>query len=260
MVMFYLGTHVIPFTEKANIPWFISCKLLLTRNKRIPGVWMMDSGGFTEIAKYGRYTITEAQYLNCILRLNPGVAFCQDWMCEDSILRKTGLTIVEHQTLTTNSYLALSKHSPVVMPVLQGVTPEDYVNHLHLYKQRCETTGLLFGLGSVCRRRDYREIEKIVCTLNNSEPGIKLHGFGVKTTAFKSDFLVRTLYSADSMAWSFSGRYAPRKCGGCKKLCQNCFYYSIQWYGRVRELIEGDKDDVYDLFGGANFRQNNSRV
>jgi hypothetical protein len=67
------------------------------------------------------------------------------------------------------------------------------------------------GVGSVCKRNtSVGEIEDIIGAVNAAAPELRLHGFGVKTTALKSDFLWNILHSADSMAWSYAARKQGR--------------------------------------------------
>jgi hypothetical protein len=55
------------------------------------------------------------------------------------------------------------------------------------------------------RRQHTAEVEQIMRTL--AARGLRLHGFGVKTTGLARYATV--LASADSMAWSFRGRHVP---------------------------------------------------
>jgi hypothetical protein len=59
-------------------------------------------------------------------------AVSQDFMCEPEMLKRTGLSIPEHQRLTIERYDALMACKPPVyiLPVLQGYAPADYVRHL----------------------------------------------------------------------------------------------------------------------------------
>jgi hypothetical protein len=91
---FYLGLHQPADAELTRHPVFMSCMRLMDRKKPlVHDDWIMDSGGFTMISKHGAYTVTERRYLECIRRHSPKMAFCQDWMCEPFILKKTGLAI-----------------------------------------------------------------------------------------------------------------------------------------------------------------------
>jgi hypothetical protein len=47
-------------------------------------------------------------------------------------------------------------------------------------------------------------------TIKNARPDLKLHGFGLKTTALASPFIRSMLETADSMAWSFHARINGR--------------------------------------------------
>src|SRR5689334_20502849 len=62
--------------------------------------WMMDSGAFTELAKYGKYRDKPEVYAEQVKRwaMNGDLqaAVTQDYMCEAFMLEKTGLTIEAH--------------------------------------------------------------------------------------------------------------------------------------------------------------------
>lgn len=194
----------------------IANKHLRERKSDLPvNHWIMDSGAFTEISTYGHYRFGVEEYAKHINRWSRcgdlELAVAQDYMCEQFILDKTGLTIPEHQRLTVERYDALLPLSNVkVMPVLQGYQVEDYLNHLEQYGTRLEK-GMRVGIGSVCKRNtDVRQIEDILIALTRQRPDLKYHGFGLKSTALKSDIVHSILYSSDSMAWSFAARKQGR--------------------------------------------------
>lgn len=230
---FYLGLHQPSDAELIRHPVFVSCMRLIGRKKPLAhDDWLMDSGGFTMISKNGAYTVTEKQYLECIQRHSPKVAFCQDWMCEAFILKKTGLTITEHQRRTLESYLSLRGKDDRIRPVLQGWTPDDYCRHLEMYSKAGAPMDQLFGVGTVCSRNgDPRAIVEIMMGLKLMEPRIQLHGFGVKTKSLAE--AKGLLASADSMAWSSRGRRA-KLCAWCgKKSCANCLEFALLWRKKV---------------------------
>ena len=140
-------------------------------------------------------------------------AVSQDYMCEPMILAKTGLTVVQHQLATIERYDALRSlvgKACYVMPVLQGFEPGEYLEHLNNYGKRLKR-GMWVGVGSVCKRnaRVY-EIEKVLVSIHRKRPDLRLHGFGVKLTALASSLVRESLYSADSMAWSYHARKQGR--------------------------------------------------
>ncbi|GAG81407.1 unnamed protein product, partial [marine sediment metagenome] len=208
---FYLGTHMPNFVELVNIPWFVSVTRVIDRKTRLSGDWMLDSGGFTQIQKYGKYNISEEKYLDVISIQNPGIAFCQDWMCEPVMLKKTGLTVKDHQEKTLESYLSLSRKSSSIRPVLQGWNKSDYVYHLQKYKKAGVNTNQLFGVGTICSRNgNPTAIREILKGILYEEPKLRLHGFGVKTDSLVAcqDLLER----ADSMAWCYTAWKMEKLC------------------------------------------------
>jgi hypothetical protein len=193
---------------------FISVNRLFGRKKPfVVGEWIMDSGAFTTIAKHGCYPEPVSVYAEQIKRWkNNGkllAAVSQDYMCEPHMLAKTGLTIEEHQRLTVERYDALLAEDTgvYIMPVLQGYDPFDYVRHIRMYGSRL-AQGAYVGVGSVCKRNtNPSSIEQVLKAILDCRPDLKLHGFGVKTTALIWAGVRDRLYSADSMAWSYAARY-----------------------------------------------------
>jgi hypothetical protein len=235
---FYLGTDDMAFVNRVAIPWFVSVVRLRGRKKLLHGDWLLDSGGFTQIANHGAYTISEAEYLDVIERHRPALAFCQDWMCEAFILKKTGLTIEEHQHRTTASYLSMRQHTDRVRPVLQGWAPRDYAAHVRAYHAAGVDMSQRFGVGTVCSRNgDLDAIRWVLRAIHAEQPGIRLHGFGIKTAALRCGEIVGMLESADSMAWSARGR-RTKLCGWCtKRSCAHCMEFALLWRRKVISQI-----------------------
>lgn len=227
------------------MPLFVSARRLRDyRNlPRALGEWALDSGGFTELNLHGRWTISPQQYAEEVFRWREAVgnlawASIQDWMCEPFVTSKTGKTVQEHQRLTIENYLALTRLAPEIqwMPVLQGWLCEDYESHVGMYAEAgVNLTQIpLVGLGSICRRQHTAMAEEIIRHLHAL--GIKLHGFG-----FKLDGLRRAtpyLSSADSMAWSLAARYEPPMPGHTHKTCSNCLPYALRWRRQVTDAID----------------------
>lgn len=178
--------------------------------------WIMDSGAFTEISTHGHYRHGVAEYAAQIRRWKDNgkllAAVAQDYMCEAFILKKTGLTVQDHQRLTVERYDALlaEKTGVYIMPVLQGYSPADYVAHLAMYGKRF-APGQWVGVGSVCKRNgDPRAVAAVLHAIKSVRPDLRLHGFGLKTTALAHPLVRSLLETADSMAWSFSARKQGR--------------------------------------------------
>lgn len=236
MTKFYLGTHRTHWLNKpelAQIPLFISHRLLRQRKnlKQATTSWALDSGGFTELSLFGEWTITPHSYAATVQKYINEIgsldwASIQDWMCEPQMLKATGKTISEHQTLTIRSLLDLRTISPDLpfIPVLQGWTLEDYLRHAEQYEKHgieLEKESIV-GIGSICRRQATSEAAEIAQAL---QP-LKLHAFGAKRDAL--GLYGSLLTSADSMAWSYAGRKRPDP--NCpKKTCNNCLHYALQW-------------------------------
>lgn len=120
---------------------------------------------------YGEYRTSVSDYALELHRLwSKGVvsitaAVTQDYMCEEFMLSKTGLSVKEHQRLTIERYDLLldclnwlfKGSIPFhVLPVLQGYSPEEYVSHVRQYGERLKP-GIWVGVGSVCKRNSTPE-------------------------------------------------------------------------------------------------------
>lgn len=177
--------------------------------------WIMDSGAFTEISTHGYYRNSVEEYAGHIDRWctvgNFQRAAIQDYMCEPHIVKKTGLSVFEHQRLTVERYDLLRDSTPApLLPVIQGFETWEYAQHVEMYSSRL-THGMWVGVGSVCRRNTQpATIEDILMTIKKIRPDLRLHGFGLKVTALRSPIVRELLYSADSMAWSYAARKQGR--------------------------------------------------
>lgn len=238
-MQFYLGTNKSHWLRITDVPLFVSHRTLRVKKNTHPATtsWCLDSGGFTELSKYGKWTIPPRDYVQAIKRYRDEIgklvwAAPQDWMCEPQIISNTGLSVAIHQELTISNYLHLLEldASLPIIPVLQGWALDDYKRHIEMY----DAAGIdlarqqVVGLGSVCRRQNTQEIATIVRYIKSC--GIKMHGFGVKVSGLK--LYGDLLQSADSMAWSFQARQRKFRFGKCThaaKTCSTCLTWALEW-------------------------------
>lgn len=238
-MQFYLGTHMPHWLKKDDAPPLFVSTRRLERDKSLPVArnhWALDSGGFTELSMYGEWRTTPGEYAARILRYINEIGLMdwaapQDWMCEPWILAKTGRTVAEHQALTIDSFVGLASQELPVIPVLQGWTIDDYLEHLDQYAARGIDLARFptVGIGSVCRRESTSQIGTICSTLASC--GLKLHGFGVKGAGIAR--YGQHLTSADSMAWSYGGRCSRPCPHGTAASCANCYTYALNWRANV---------------------------
>jgi hypothetical protein len=217
-VRFFTGLHH-PADAQHFDTAFISVNAIRNRKGPFPAnEWIMDSGAFTTIRTHGGYPHGPEEYAAQIKRWSTNgrllAAVAQDWMCEADMLKRTGLTVPEHQRLTVERYdeldLAWDVAGVYILPVLQGYAPQDYVAHIRQYGARL-MPGMWVGVGSVCKRNgDPKAIEDVLLAIKTERPDLRLHGFGLKKTAFKSKLVCSLLHTADSMAWSYSARKQGR--------------------------------------------------
>ncbi len=170
--------------------------------------FMMDSGAYSVIARYGKYPYSTSEYAEAIEKWKPDIAWTMDYPCEPSVRKKGGYTPKQAQELTINNQIKLLDQNADTQMVVQGWTVSDYLENLDKIKDQGMLTAHL-GIGSVCRRGQNREINHIIKAIHNSIPSwVKLHGFGVKVSLLKDTTDTRFyLYSVDSQSWGYEMRY-----------------------------------------------------
>jgi len=226
---FFVGTHLLAHTKTLH-SCFVSANLLYGRNKDLEiNDWIMDSGAFTEISRHGKYRVSENLYAENVIRWsrcgNMIAAVTQDYMCEPFILKKTGLSVREHQELTIDRFIKIRNLLPgniYLMPVLQGYTEKEYLNCAALYGKLLKKYTYV-GMESICKRnKDPLKILSILRAINYRYPYIKIHAFGIKTTSLQHIGIRKLIFSADSMAWSFNERAKGNGPGANDpKICSN---------------------------------------
>jgi hypothetical protein len=261
MTRFLLGTHQPGWLARAGVPLMV-CDRRLRVYRRLPAAaapWALDSGGFTELQQYGRWTTGPAGYADRVRRYRDEIgaltwAAPQDWMCEPIVIAGgragrlrfagTRLTVAGHQRRTVASLAHLRALAPDLwwLPVLQGYTVAEYLACAGMYAAAGIdlTAEPLVGLGSVCRRQATGEAHQIITALH--QRGItRLHGFGVKILGLAR--YGHLLTSADSLAWSEDARRRARPMPGCPAHrpgcpprcrahhanCANCLRYALHW-------------------------------
>lgn len=214
MIVYLTLDHVAYIKHVENMCW--SFKQLRRRKKELPkpkGKFLMDSAGFTELSDHGKYSFDIEEYLSCIRRFNPDYFVNMDWMCEPTIIQKTGKNVWYHINATIENYYQVIQQATEdeikkCIPVIQGWTIQDYLYCIKQY----EKNGLIapyMGVGSICRRGSTREIAKILSIIKGELPDIKLHGFGVKKSVI--DLLPNgILYSIDTAAFMFAQKHNGR--------------------------------------------------
>jgi hypothetical protein len=253
-VTFYLGAHHPAWLAQAGVPLFVSRRRLEDRKTlpRAVAPWALDSGGFTELAMHGMWTVTPRDYVARVRLYADEIgsldfAAPQDWMCEPVMLAKTGLTVADHQQRTLDNYLELRALAPDLpfIPVLQGWAVYDYWRHVEQYAEAGVDLATLprVGVGTVCRRQNTTVASLIFHSL--AAEGLRLHGFGVKLTGLRD--AGTCLVSADSMAWSFHATKEPPMPGHSHKRCNNCLEFALDWRSRVPGVAQQRNEVGRDL-------------
>lgn len=207
---FYLGAHRLNWLWRglARGPLFVNVHLMLSKSDERKanfgaGLFVrptpleratvdigLDSGGYTELKDYGLWRWSAAEHVWLVRRMfrelgRVDFAAPQDWPCGDETLRRTGLSVVEHQERTLRAYLEMMRLAPEIpwAPVLQGGAPIDFLRHVEAY-QRAGIDLWTFQrvlLGSIAYRDDDPLIYQVVQALQRT--GIALHALGAKEDA-----------------------------------------------------------------------------
>ena len=151
--------------------------------------WILDSGAFSTIHLQGGYPHPVEEYAAHIRKWKSNgnllAAVSQDYMCEPMMLKRTGLTVANHQrSHRSNVYDALLACDTgcYIMPVLQGYDPDEYVSHIRQYGDRL-ASGAWVGVGSICKRNSSPcLILDVLMAIKIERPDLRLHGFGLKIT------------------------------------------------------------------------------
>lgn len=102
------------------------------------------------------------------------------------------------------------------------------MSHIRQYGKRLGLNAWV-GVGSICKRNgNIGAIENVLLAIHHERPDLRLHGFGLKTTALSSGLVQELLHTADSMAWSFAARIAGRN--------GNDWREAMAWTSRIDTL------------------------
>ncbi len=222
--LFFTGWHQ-PNCGESGTKHFEYClisvnRLLKRRSNFTVQNWILDSGAFSRLSS-GKGHLSVKKYAKIINRWQTCgdlmAAVSQDYLCVPPVFKTTKLSVAEHQKLTIQRYdrllAELKKPHPYIMPVLQGVNPQDYVTHLQAYADRIAPNAWV-GVGSVCKKNSEPELVKeILVAIKSARPDLRLHGFGLKLNSLYRGSIRNNLYSADSQTHNFtrgkSKKFAP---------------------------------------------------
>lgn len=266
-MQFYLGTHRPEWLSRCDVPLMVSDTTLRERRTlpRAAGTWVLDSGGYTEIARHGRWREPAAGYAARVARYAAEVggltwAAPQDWVCQPWAITGgqmgsqsfvgTGLSVAEHQTRTVASLLelrALAAPGVHFIPMLQGGTAGEFAGCAAAYAAAGVDLAAepVVGIGSVAGQQgDPARVGPILAAV--AEAGVtRVHGFGFKIKGLRR--FAWALASADSMAWSFDARMGTRlpTCTHRAAKCGNCLAYALRWRAHLLDTIRWQQPSLF---------------
>ncbi|MFD9950958.1 hypothetical protein, partial [Nonomuraea sp. NPDC059022] len=102
-MIFYAGTADAPWLRDPRAAWCISRNQMpVGPAPRARGPYLLDSGAFETLSADGGWSITPERYIAeiemwCFWPGRPDAVGPMDWPCEDQMLVRTGLSVLEHQ-------------------------------------------------------------------------------------------------------------------------------------------------------------------
>lgn len=241
-MIFHLGADQPSWLTRAeHDPLFYSWRAIQNHRRKAVRSWALDSGGFTQIIRSGRYETTPEEYARGVRRLANEVgglvfAVVQDWPCQDMALAMTGLTVQEHMNRTVRSTVRLLELDATLpwTPVLTGITADDYLRcaDMHFAAGVDLTAFERVCVGALVGRPHVSQVSIIQAC---GRLGLRLHGLGIKGRAL--EHVAPLLASADSISWSLYARRAGRRLceTGTHERCNHCLDWAQRWAARVME-------------------------
>ncbi len=169
--------------------------------------FMLDSGAYSVILKYGKYPYSIEEYAKAIEIWKPDIAWTMDYPCEPSVQAKGEYTPWKAQEMTIQNQIKLQDLGVKTSMVVQGWDINDYLENLDIIKEYGLLTERL-GIGSICRRNKEKEIARIIRAIHNNVPRwVKLHAFGIKVSVLQKTDARYFLFSADSSAWAYQWNF-----------------------------------------------------
>lgn len=251
----------------------------------------LDSGGFTELKKFGGWRISAAEYAAEVRRYRDELgaermlwAAPQDCMCEPWVIfgknshldprddkyfngtrelrglepgepeQDLATAVRIHQRLTVDNFLELTRIAPDLpfIPVLQGWQLADYFECKRMYED-AGVDLLSYSVVGLGSVCRRESTDEIAGIVDAlSATGLRLHGFGVKTDGL--GLYGDQLVSADSQAWSYGYRKRNIKLSQCTHRAKNCAYClegALAWYRRVKDTPPDFRQLTFDLTTAA---------
>ncbi len=142
---------------------------------------------------------------------------------------RTSAFAIEKRNLQHKLWGQRSAEECPFIAVLQGYEKEDYLRCIDMYGEAgVELSRVpLVGVGTVCRRQHTEAIGDVIDAILDTDPGLPLHLFGVKTLGLK--LYGHRAASVDSLGWSYNARRNPKLPECQHASCNNCMKWALRW-------------------------------
>lgn len=164
----------------------------------------LDSGGYQAFTRFSGYPFNVEQYARYVERVKPTFVATMDYPCEKELTlldsRKDRVKETVNNAVELVDLEATMGFDAEVVPVIQGYLIEDYMHCISLYNE----VGLCLehvAVGSLCKRKNSKEIRDILLAIRYSLPNSKIHAFGLTLSALKDLAIVQSINSFDTQAW-----------------------------------------------------------
>lgn len=200
----YLGVDRSSFAEIVDHP-MVSVRTVFNRKSKIitGKEWFLDSGAFTYLKNDGKFPFSYGKYLSVVQRQNPSHWACMDWCCEPTVLKSTGLNVLQHigNTVENGRQLIDFDKDRFVM-VIQGWNVRDYLTCIDYIKDYGLITKTM-GVGTICGRTDAKMVWEIIKSIRYELPDqTEIHCFGLSLNLLKYKEIFDLIDSMDTFAWS----------------------------------------------------------
>jgi len=164
----------------------------------------LDSGGYQAFTRFSGYPFTVEQYARYVDRIKPTFVATMDYPCEKELTlldsRKERIKETVNNAVELADLEEIIGFDAQIVPVIQGYSGQEYIHCIDLYNE----VGLpldYIAVGSLCKRKNMKEIRDVLLAIKYVLPKSKIHAFGLSLSAIKDFAVVQSINSFDTQAW-----------------------------------------------------------
>jgi hypothetical protein len=200
---------------------------------------MVDSGGFSLLSLPDKKMFRK--YIEYVRKMNPDTYINFDISCNPEKLKQYSLSVEQAQQISNENYWDLSELHHPPMPVIQGQTVDDYIDHIRMMKSED------IPLNNVCVGalvgREVEDCINILQPISMELPNSTIHGLGVSIPKLKNEPIRNLLDSADGHGYSFNIWYGDKNKNLREKL-----HRWIKQYIRFKSMEYTKQITLHDIY------------